>query len=186
MRMQLSYLGLIFSILCSFLLLCNCSSEDRGSIEGKIAEIKKTHKTKVEDLPELKIYAPVTYNSESLQDPFEPPVNEELIKKRKKLQELLLAKRPDEGRKVEYLENHSLDTLIMVGTLEKKGTMWALIADKNGKLYKVQKGNYLGRNSGKIVNITEKKIEIDEIVFDAEIGWKNRKAYLLLKKQTNH
>jgi type IV pilus assembly protein PilP len=47
----------------------------------------------------------------------------------------------------------------------------------------VQIGNYLGRNFGKILNIQEDKIELREIVKDADGRWEERQASLALLEE---
>jgi type IV pilus assembly protein PilP len=63
----------------------------------------------------------------------------------------------------------------MVGTLERGGENWALIRDPVGGIHRVQVGNYLGRNHGKIVELTETYLAVVEIVTDGTSdGWVER------------
>jgi type IV pilus assembly protein PilP len=159
--------------------LSSCDSNEHN-VKKNIQKIKESNLSKIEDVPKLKEYPQINYESEKLNDPFKSVVSQQLIVN-KKSQSTNVIKRPDHDRPREYLENYTLDSLVMVGTLEKKGVMWALIVDKNGVIHRVTEGNYLGQNSGKIVKIREKTIEINELIADAENGWTNRSATLRIK-----
>ncbi|GFO71474.1 type IV pilus assembly protein PilP [Bathymodiolus japonicus methanotrophic gill symbiont] len=58
---------------------------------------------------------------------------------------------PDFNRHKEELENYSLDTLRMVGTVKMKGVFWGLIKASEGTIHRVREGNYLGKNYGRIL-----------------------------------
>lgn len=75
---------------------------------------------------------------------------------------------PDDTRPREYLEDFPLDSLKMVGTIEMRGTLFALVKDSEGTVHRVKSGNYVGQNHGKIVGITETEIRISELVSDGK------------------
>ena len=81
---------------------------------------------------------------------------------------------PDTNRRKEPLETFPLDSLRMVGTLEQHNKLWALVADPNGVVYRIAKGNYVGQNHGRIDNISNDKITLTEIVPDPSGGWRER------------
>lgn len=72
--------------------------------------------------------------------------------------------KPDEQRAKEYLEQFNISAMVMVGTIVKDGGMWGLIDDGTGNVHRIQVGNYLGRNHGKINYIDNSKVDIREIV----------------------
>ena len=86
--------------------------------------------------------------------------------------------RPNFDRRRESLEAFPLDSLRMVGTLERSENHFALIQDATGLIHRVQSGNYIGQNYGKITGIAEDKIEVLEIVPDGLGGWMDRDAAL--------
>lgn len=90
--------------------------------------------------------------------------------------------RPDSNRPREALEAFPLDTLRMVGTLDQGGQSWGLVRANDGTIHRVQPGNYLGQNHGRIANITEYEIELVEIVPDGLGGWIERQASLALSE----
>src|SRR5690606_28726755 len=80
---------------------------------------------------------------------------------------------PEMARRKEPLEAFPLDTMAMVGSLNKVGKPTALLkVDK--LLYQVQVGGYLGPNYGRITKITETAIQLREIVQDPTGDWVER------------
>ena len=92
--------------------------------------------------------------------------------------------RPNVTRRRELLETYPIDSLSMMGTLEKGGKIWAVIIDKDGAVHRVTKGNYVGLNHGKIKKITEEKLYIDEIVANPVGGWQERQSEMALSTET--
>lgn len=89
---------------------------------------------------------------------------------------------PELSRRKEPLESMPLDTMVMVGSLDRAGQLVALIkADK--LLYQVRLGNHLGLNYGLVTKITETELTLREIVQDANGEWIERMASLQLKLQ---
>lgn len=58
------------------------------------------------------------------------------------------------------LTAYALSTLKMVGTIEKKGEMWALIATKDKSVFRVTTGMRMGELSGIVVKINRQEIKI--------------------------
>ena len=88
---------------------------------------------------------------------------------------------PELARRKEPLEAFPLDTMAMVGSLNKVGKPTALLK-VDQLLYQVQVGNYLGQNYGRITAITETAIQLREIVQDATGDWIERTASLELQE----
>ena len=84
----------------------------------------------------------------------------------------------------EPLEGYPLDTMTMVGSLDRKGKLVALVKVA-GLLYQVQPGNYLGQNYGRVTRISETEIVLREIVQDAAGEWTERPATLQLVEGTS-
>lgn len=87
---------------------------------------------------------------------------------------------PVEGRIREELEEFPLDALRMVGTLEQEADVWGIVISRNGTVYRVQVGNYMGQNFGKIIAILEDRIELEERARDTRGKWHLREASLAL------
>ena len=85
------------------------------------------------------------------------------------------------NRRKEPLEAYPLDSMSMVGSVNRKGAPYALLRVDN-LLYQVKTGDYLGQNYGKIMKITETEIELREIVQDAAGEWTERPTTLQLQE----
>jgi type IV pilus assembly protein PilP len=82
---------------------------------------------------------------------------------------------PDENRTKDYLERFSLDTLAMVGTLQRDNFNWSLIKDPEGRIHRIQLGSFLGRDHGRVVEMGDAFVVVTEIVSDGtENGWVER------------
>ncbi|HYE36274.1 pilus assembly protein PilP [Methylocaldum sp.] len=143
-------------------------------MQAYVAEVKARQKGAVEPLPEIKTVEPFVFNPEDLRDPF-------IIDE--KTQESEEAKvesgiRPDTNRPKEELESYELDTLRMVGTVDRQGALWGLVKASDGTIHRVRAGNHMGKNFGKIINIKENLIELVEIISDSPGAWRERKAAL--------
>jgi type IV pilus assembly protein PilP len=81
--------------------------------------------------------------------------------------------RPDSNRRREALESFDIGELQFVGTLEQEN-IWALVRAPDGVIHRVQAGNYMGRNHGKITSISETKLTLKEIVPNGRGGFIDR------------
>ena len=89
--------------------------------------------------------------------------------------------KPDFNRVPQPLEKFSLDSLFMVGTINRAdGELFALVKDNKGGIHRVQEGNYVGRNHGKITGITETKIDVMELISDGRESWVERPRSVIL------
>ena len=88
--------------------------------------------------------------------------------------------RPDSHRPREFLEQYSLDTLKMVGTLDMGGVNYGLVLAGDGRVHRVLIGNHMGQNDGVITAISPARIALTEIVPDGLGGYVQRPAALAL------
>jgi type IV pilus assembly protein PilP len=150
--------------------LSGCSSKD-DELDAFIANTKKEPGGRVEPLPELKPYESYSYESSDLRSPFMPGGSGGSS---------AAALRPDVRRNREFLEQFSLDTLRMVGTLRLAERTYGLVKTKDGLVHRVLPGNYMGQADGKVTEITPSKISVVEIVPDGLGGYMERPAALAL------
>lgn len=160
-------------------LLAACSTQEHQDLQVYIDEVKARPKGRISPLPEIARYETFEYRAQEERDPFLPTF---------KIQEAEVASnnglRPDTDRKREALEAFSLDSLSLVGHLEREGEHWALVTDPEGMVHRVQEGNHLGQNYGEILAVSEHRVEIREIVPDGLGGWIERPAALTLTDLT--
>ncbi|HUK01044.1 MAG TPA: pilus assembly protein PilP [Steroidobacteraceae bacterium] len=165
---------LALSLTCALLAgVSACSSAD-DELQRFIDDTKKESGARVEPLPEVKPYQQFIYAAEQLRSPFMPagpgsgPNGPNV--------------RPDSKRNREFLEQYSLDTLKMVGTIKLGGQTFGLVQTKDGLVHRVLPGNFIGQADGKIVDITPSKITVREIVPDGLGGYIERPAALALNE----
>jgi len=158
--------------LAAVLALSACSSRD-DDLDGFIAATKKEPGGRVEPLPEVKPYESFIYAAQTLRSPFMPGGSGGSSAS---------ALRPDSKRNREYLEQYSLDTLKMVGTLRLGGSVYGLVQTKDGLVHRVLPGNHLGQADGRIMDISASKINLIEIVPDGLGGYMERPAALALNE----
>lgn len=153
----------IILIFIPILLLTACMDE-KPDLAQYIAEVKSQQKVDIEPMPVMKPYEKFSYAAASLRDPFVAMVTEVVVQE--DTEELIdNGIRPDSHRRKEALEAYSLGELQFVGTLEQDG-VWALVRASDGIINRVQVGNYMGQNHGKVLAISEAEIVLKEIVAD--------------------
>jgi type IV pilus assembly protein PilP len=145
-------------------------SGGQSDLQKWIADTKKKPGGRITPLPEVKPYETFVYNDATLRSPFQPVGPNASA----------ASLRPSSRRNREFLEGFSLDTLKMVGTFKVGGSFYGLVQSKDGLVHKVQPGNYLGQNDGKVTDITGSKISLVEIVPDGLGGYIERPASLAL------
>ncbi len=163
-------------IITSLLVLSGCVSNDMSDLKAYVQKMKATHKGKVEALPEFTTTPPYAYNAQEIRDPFKPVVDIEVFSGPYR------GPRPDENRPREPLEDFSLDSLRMVGTLAQKESEWILIKDPDGLLHRVSIGHYIGKNYGRVIDINEEKVVLMELVSDKNGGWEERESSIALSE----
>lgn len=156
------------------IVISGCSDNSLTDLEQYVRQMKSRPAKPISPLPEIEPYKTFAYQAADLRNPFTPAVVELPVG----------SAHPDQNRDREALEKYPLDSLIMVGTIRQGESIWALIHTPDGVLYRVKKGNYLGQNYGKIIHISEEKIEITEIVPSGEGGWLERQTMLALAGQS--
>ncbi len=164
---------------CASMLLFGCSSGEFEDLNRFVEESKQGLRGRVEPLPEIKQFEPFAYNAFDLPDPFKP---RDLEVAGAAVADTGLA--PDPTRRKETLEAFPLESLKMVGTLERKRVRYALIKTPDNNLYKAKVGNYMGQNFGIITAVSETVVTLKEVVQDpANGGWSERSASLQLQEQ---
>jgi len=86
------------------------------------------------------------------------------------------------SREREVLENFDLATLKLVATMRKGKDRVAMIEDGAGKGYLVRRGNYMGKNSGRIEKITDNSLYLVEQIVNPAGDIVDRQVTLTLKE----
>jgi type IV pilus assembly protein PilP len=160
------------ALILGYSLLAGCSSRD-GELNSFIETTKGEPGGRVEPLPEVKPYDSFVYGGGGKRSPFLPggtgAGSNPLI-------------RPTTNRTREFLEQFSLDTLKMVGTLNIGGRPSALVQVKDGRVHRVEVGNYIGQSDGRVTDISANKVTIMEVVPDGLGGYMQRPAAIGLSE----
>ena len=157
-------------------LLAACS-ESMNDLEQYIASVKARPADPIPPIPPVKTYTPYEYEGMIGRDPFLQSISEgsdDVTSSRG------TGPRPDFERSKEYLERYELDTLSMVGTFGNDESYWALVRDPEGIIHRVPVGNYIGKNHGKVVNISGTEVDLSELISDGADGWLVREASIAL------
>ena len=157
----------------AFAIAAGCSS-DIDDLESRIQEIRSRPGGRIEPLPEVKPYETFSYAAATLRSPFVQGMPASAMAPG--------AIRPDLNRPREFLEQFSLDTLRMVGTLRMNGRTYGLVQTQDGLVHRVLPGNRVGQSDGKITVIEEGKISLIEIVSDGLGGFIERPAAIALSE----
>lgn len=161
-----SYIALVMTFLLS-LLLTGCGG-DMDDLQAWVDEVKSRPGGRIEPLPQIKPYQTFDYSVEDMRSPFVPDTAPE--------RSATSGPRPIQDRPKEYLEGFPLDTLSMVGTLEREGRTYGLVQTQDGLVHRVLPGNFVGQNDGRVVRITEAEIQVEELVPDGIGGFFKRSA----------
>jgi type IV pilus assembly protein PilP len=152
------------------LVAAGCSG-GQSDLQKWIETTKKKPGGRIQALPEVKPYETYVYSATRMRSPFQPQGAGSANGG---------ATRPSSRRNREFLEGFSLDTLRMVGTFKVGNSFYGLVQSKDGLVHKVQPGNYLGQNDGKVTEITGGKISLVEVIPDGLGGYIERPASLAL------
>ena len=172
-------LGLL-AMLTAAVLVNGCARNNMEDLREFVAQEKAKPRGAIDPLPEIKPYETFAYDASGLRDPFEPM----------DFGQSNLAGAggggtgvaPDMNRPKEELEGYPLDSLRMVGILQRNGVTEALIKTQDGTVHRVKTGNYMGQNNGKITRVSEDKVELTEIISDGAGGWLERPASVALSE----
>ncbi len=160
------------------LLLAGCGDSDVQEVRTWMKEVDAQAKVKVQPLAEPKTFVPFAYQHKDELDPFNPnKLLAELAREEPRGGGL----RPDPNRRKELLESYPLDTIRMVGTIEKGGRMYAILQVDRAVHYVVV-GQHLGQNEGRVTRIDDNAVTLREIVQDAVGDWVERQSRLELQE----
>ena len=134
----------------------------------------------IEPIPTFKAYEAFAYAATTMRSPFDRPVEVRAVAQLNARS----AVRPDPDRSKQFLEQFTFDSLLMVGRLERGGDEWTLVRDPDGGIHRVRLGDYLGRDHGKVVDMSDTFLAVVEIVSDGTAeGWVERPRTLELSGQ---
>ena len=159
------------------LLLSGCFVQGTDDLREFVAEAKAKQGAPVEPLPKMPQVEAYAYTAaeRGARSPFmydevgsEPPVGG-------------VVRPPRPPGPPDPLEEYELDSLRMVGTLAQDGVTYGLVqSKKDGMLFRVRQGNYIGTNDGRISGIFPDRIDLVEIVHGSQGVFVERRASIAL------
>ncbi len=159
-----------------------CSAQ----IEDLVAytdSVKANTNVNIEEYPEFVQLEPVDYSAVDLRSPFQRLQQRNESAQTVEVQTANCAQ-PNRQRPKQKLEAYGIDALQMTGVFTISGQKWVLIKANDGSLHKAKKGQYLGLFFGKIINITDKEVVIEEMLPDGAGCWKTKTATLTMSSIT--
>ena len=160
-------------------LFAACSA-DHDELRAWMEQQRREVKPNVSALQPPKKFDPQPYTAGQAVDPFSNQKLTVALKQEARQPNSLLSAQLN--RRKEPLEAYPLDSMGMVGSVNKQGQPFALLRVDN-LLYQVKVGDYLGQNYGRITRIGETEIALREIVQDAAGEWIERPAALQLQEK---
>ena len=165
----------LFTIAPFMMLMVSGCSKDVNDLYTFIEKEKSSNVGSVKPIPQFKPYESFSYTATELRDPFVSTAEID-----QDLGATADALHPERDRPRQPLEAFPLDTLAMVGVLEQKEDRWGLIKDPQNVVHRVKLGNYMGKNEGRILEITETDIRLVEIIPDGIGGFIERDASIAI------
>lgn len=147
------------------LVLQGCSNDKLESVNRFMVEERSKQGPRIDPLPTARPYVAIIYDKVGERSPFRLPREDESDISGNSVEA------PDRNRPKTLLEQINISELDMVGTIEIQGVRWALIDDGRGVVHRVKKGDYLGKNYGRIKSIVTTAVDVVEIKVDGRGGW---------------
>ncbi|MEE9350658.1 MAG: pilus assembly protein PilP [Thiotrichaceae bacterium] len=153
--------------------LTGCNGSKQEELEGYLESVKNRAAKPIAPIPVIKPYLRFVYPEQDV-DPFDVSILAPVVSAISEVRRVDNGVEVDTTRIPEFLEGFPLDSLRMVGTVHRKGELWGLVKIPDGGIQRVKKGDYLGKNFGKVNVISEAKINLEEIVPNGFGGYKPR------------
>ena len=163
----------------TLLLTLSACGGEQGELQAWMDQERQQVKPNVQPLSPPQKFNPQAYAGMDGVEPFSTQKLTGAIKQEARQPNSAVA--AELNRRKEPLEAYPLDSMTMVGSVNKNGRPYALLKVEN-LLYQVKAGDYIGQNYGKILTISETEISLREIVQDAAGEWIERPTTLQLQE----
>jgi type IV pilus assembly protein PilP len=168
-------LSLALLALTSAAVISACSPASNRDLEQYMAEVQRTTVAGIPPLPELPELAQVHYLGDQKRNPFQRQAMRAVVRNNDSLN----CPQPDLKRARVALESFSLEQLTFTGTLRSGNSSYtALVMSNHGRLHRVNRGDYIGPNYGRVSAVTPQQIDIREWVPTGDGCWQQRDAEL--------
>ena len=168
----------VLLILVAGIALAGCGGS-HDELRQWMSDVRKEMRPVTPKVNEPKTFEPFIYRDQNDIDPFDPNKVANALKSLASKSTSGFA--PDLSRRREALEAYPLDTITMVGTLQRPNLRYALLR-ADGVVYQTKVGNYVGQNFGLVTRINESEVTLREVVQDAAGEWVERTTTLQLQE----
>ena len=150
--------------------------EDRVALaDKKMLDIRNQPAQPIKPPPSPEKVEEFSYSAGNLRSPFMPTSLMLQATQEQKIQGVKL----DTTRLKEPLEQFELNQLVYKGSLvSQSGELYGLVQTPDGQIATVKVGNHIGKNDGRIAEITPTQINLIEIVPDSRVGYVEKPATL--------
>ena len=161
-----------------------CSGGEHEDLKQWMEDSAKDMRGNIPKLPEVLPYQPVPYDVEGLLDPFKPAKIEPESKFRQGAGKGGAFQPDFEARELRnsLLEKYPLESLKMIGYLNVNKQPIAVIQVED-KVKQVRVGDYIGLDFGMVTKVSDKEIELRELIQDSAGDWSERKSSLFLQSK---
>ncbi|HXH54742.1 MAG TPA: pilus assembly protein PilP [Gammaproteobacteria bacterium] len=170
----------IFVLIFISAILSGCAPQVDEDVVEFIKETKEKKSKYVSKIPKIPETTSFQYKAFAFRDPFVPYSTPSA-----KTSVSSSPGGPDLNRPREALEAFPLDSLQMVGTIERDGIFFVLLKNTAGNVYRASVGNYVGQNSGKIEKINATEIAIKEWLSNGKSGWREHVLTIPLRSKSS-
>lgn len=161
-------------VIFAAVLLAGCTSQEEDVRSWMDQEAAKM-KVGVKPLPEIRVFPAVDYTAADAVQPFD--VSRLAVDKRTGK-----GSGPDMNRRREPLESFPLESLKLVGIMEKGRDTHAIIR-AGASLFQARVGNFMGQNFGVVTKVSQSEVTLKELVEDLNGDWTERTSSLRLQEQ---
>lgn len=165
-------------------LLGACSGGDQEELRQWMADNSTNLRGNVPPLPQVKPYEPVPYDVEGSLDPFKAAKIEPESKHRQAVGQGGAFQPDFEARELRnsLLEKYPIESLKMIGYMNVNNRPLAVI-QVDDKIKQVKVGDYVGLDFGMVTKITDKEVELRELIQDSAGDWSERTSSLYLQSK---
>ena len=149
-------------------------------LRAYLDEVKARPGEPVEALPQIRQPEGFVYEAAGRRSPFVPQAPRNGAVRNEAVRQPDTGPGPDLNREREFLEHYSLDALQMVGSVRSQAGLFGLMRTPEGMVHRLAAGDRMGRNHGRIVNISEREIHLVELIDDGDGGYLERSAAIVL------
>jgi len=169
-------------LIAFFVFLAACSGEGHEDLKQWMAESTKDLKGVVPKLPEVLPYQAVPYDVEGILDPFKPGKIEPESKNRQGAANGGAFQPDFDARELRnsLLEKYPIESLRMIGFLNINKKPMAIIQVED-KVKQIKVGDYIGLDFGMVTQISDREVELRELIQDSAGDWSERKSTLYLQ-----